>query len=204
MNTLEFLAQVSASIKANGKFVSAKDAKATGQSATGDDAAFAIMDGEASYDQSDLDLATEALAWIREYSGDNKFLGNLKVKVALDDMLFSNASIAAWVIPAYQRDKGSVDLSEYQNAEFYGVEGGEAAFKGTVLKVASFEGRFGPMHVVTLTDHRNHVFVWKTSGDRAEGLNPGTAVRVVGKIKEHAEYRGVKQTRLVRPKITLI
>jgi len=205
MNTLEFLAQVSASIKANGKFVGGKDAKANGGATTGDDAAFAIMDGETNFDASDLALAEEALAWARGYEGDNKFLSALRVKVATDDMLFSNASIAAWVIPAYQdKDNTNADLSSYKDAVFYGSVGGEAAFRGSIVSVITTKGgRFGPQSYVTLADKANHLFLWKTSGDRANGLKAGQAVRVWGTIKEHKDYKGIKQTRLVRPKITL-
>ena len=206
MNTLEFLAQVSASIKANGKFVSGKDAKANGTNSTGDDAAFAIMDGETSFDDTDMAVAEEALAWIRGYEGDNKFLTSLRTKVALDDMLFTNASIAAWVIPAFNdKDNVNADLSAYKDAVFYGTVGGEAAFKGEVVSVITLKGgRFGPQSFVTFADKANHVFLWKTSGDRANGLKAGQAGRVFGTIKEHKDYKGVKQTRLVRPRITKV
>ena len=206
MNTLEFLAQVSASIKANGKFVGGKDARISGGSTTGDDAAFAIMDGESNFDPSDVALAEEALAWVRGYDGDNKFLKSLQVKAALDDMLFSNASLVAWVIPAYQqKDNGGADLSAYTDAVFYGEVGGEAAFKGEVISVVTVNaGRFGPQTYVTLVDNRNHVFLWKTSGDRANGLKRGESVRCIAKIKEHSVYKGVKQTRITHAKISRV
>ena len=206
MNTLEFLAQVSASIKANGKFVGGKDAKANGGSATGDDAAFAIMDGETSFDDTDKVLAGEALAWIRGYEGDNKFLTTLRTKVALDDMLFGNASIAAWVIPAFtEKDNTNADLSAYKDAVFYGQVDGEAAFRGEVVSVITTKGgRFGPQSYVTIADKANHVFLWKTSGDRANGLKAGLAVRVVATIAEHKDYKGIKQTRIVRPRIAKV
>lgn len=205
MNTLEFLAQVSASIKANGKFASGKDVKAgAAASTTGDDAAFAVMDGETSFDQSDVDLATAALEWVRATDGSNDFIKGIALTVAQDDMLFSNASKAAWVIKSYQeKDNQNGDLSAYKDAVFYGTVGGEAAFKGEVVSVVTHKGfGYGPQAYITLIDGRNHLFLWKTSGDRATGLTPGLKVRVIGTIKEHKDYKGLKQTRLVRPKIT--
>lgn len=206
MNTLEFLAQVSASIKANGKFVGGKDAKANGGNTTGDDAAYAIMDGETSFDASDVLVAEEALAWIRGYEGDNKFLTTLRTKVALDDMLFGNATIAAWVIPAFnEKDNTNGDLSAYKDAVFYGSVDGEAAFRGEIVSVVTLKGgRFGPQSYVNIADKANHLFLWKTSGDRANGLKAGQQVRVFGTIAEHKDYKSLKQTRIVRPKITLV
>jgi hypothetical protein len=206
MNTLEFLAQVSASIKANGKFVSGKDAKANGGTTTGDDAAFAVMDGETSFDDSDVALAEEAVTWIRGLESPSDFLKSVGLTVALDDMLFGNASKAAWAIKAYaDKDNQNADLSAYKDAVFYGTVGGEAAFRGEVVSVVTHPGfGYGPQSYVSIADGANHLFLWKTNGDRATGLKAGLKVRVIGQIKEHKDYKGLKQTRLVRPKISLV
>ena len=208
MNTLEFLAQVSASIKANGKFVGGKDVKAgSASSTTGDDAAFAVMDGETSFDESDVELATAALEWVRAHDGSNDFIKGIARTVALDDMLFGNASKASWVIKSYlEKDTPqNGDLSAYTDAVFYGTVGGEAAFKGEIVSVVTTNGfGYGPVAYVNISDGRNHLFLWRTNGARVTDLKPGLSVRVIGTIKEHKDYNGLRQTRLVRPKITAL
>jgi hypothetical protein len=204
MDTLEFLAQVSAQINADGKFISGKDAKAQGSTSTGESAAFAILDGQSDYTEEDSTLATEALTWIREYSGDDKFLTMLRAKVALDDMLFNGAAISAWVIPAFQRKDSSLegDLSAYADAVFYGEVGKEAAFKGEVVAARMVNVRGFQKQVVNLADGKNHLFTYWPSKPN-EKLTVGTKVYCIATVKGHKAFRGVNQTLIKRPKFTL-
>ena len=207
MNTLEFLAQVSAEIRSTGKIVSGKDAAATGTLSTGQSAKEALQDGETSFDETDMETATNALAWIRSYEGENKFTLDVAKTVAMDDMLFRNADLAAWVIKLYnEKDTTNADLSAYKDAVFYGEVGGEAQFKGTVISNFVLKGgRFGDATYVTFADNnRPHVFLWKTSGDRAKDLTVGLKVRVEGTVKEHKAYKSVNQTRIIRPKFRVL
>ena len=206
MDTLEFLAQVSASIKSRGKFVSRKDAAKLGVKSTGEDAAEAIyFDGQSDFSDEDTALASEALDWIRNTDhGDNKFLNSLAQKVALDTIVFNNADMASWVIPAYQQrtNGAATNLSDYSgNTVFYGQPGDEAVFQGDIVHVITTKGgAFGPAQYVGIADNKNHFFLWKTSGGRANGLKPGMTVRVVAKVKDHTSYKGVNQTRITHPK----
>lgn len=206
MDTLDFLAQCQASINARGKFVSRKDAAKLGIKSTGEDAAEALhFDGEADFTSEDKVRAGEALNWARGYSGDNSFLKTIASKVALDSMLFNNADLASWVLPAYERETNGAsnfaDMADYANSVYYGQEGDEAVFAGNVIHVITTKGgRFGPQQYVGITDNKNHFFLWKTSGGRADKLRPGQSVRVVATVKGHSDYKGVKQTLIQRPK----
>ena len=69
--------------------------------------------------------------------------------------------------------------------------------RGLTLKVYKvWEGPGYTMH--TLVDDDNNVFMWTTSS-RTLPLDAQVTMDVT--IKEHTEYKGVKQTVLTRPRI---
>lgn len=205
MDTLDFLAQVSAQINADGKFIAGKDAKATGQTTTGDLAGHAMLDGQTDYTDADLALATEALAWIRGYVGDDKFLTMLRAKVANDDMLFSGAAISAWVIPAFKRANGSgdgLDFSDYANSEYVGEVGKEVSFKGTIVSVQTKGTRWGPKQIIHLADKAGNLFVYLPSKERSD-LPVGDVVYLSATVKSQtARENEPKTTRIKKPRFT--
>ena len=77
-----------------------------------------------------------------------------------------------------------------------------------VLNEGSFETYYGTKRVYTLVDSDNNVYVWFTTsylayrhpecGDYDVFANTGDTVHVKATVKEHTEFRGVKQTVLTR------
>lgn len=202
LNTLEFLAQVSACIKADGKFISAKDARSMGRDATGTSAAFALADGQADFTEEDLAQAEAALLWIRGYEGNDQFLTSLKSKVVTDDILFSTAATTAWIMPKFQ-DQGNpeaakLDLSGYIDTSTHvGVKGQEVFMKLTCLAERNVKVKGYDRTIITMTDGKNIFAHWPSE---AKGLEPGKVYRVNGKVKVHNVYDGVKQTVITRCK----
>lgn len=69
----------------------------------------------------------------------------------------------------------------------------------------------GTRHIYTLRDENGNCFVWKTSNlielwDEAENkyieAEIGSVIQMRATVKEHNEYKGIKQTIINRPKIT--
>jgi len=202
MEIRKFLAQVASTI-AKGSFVSAKEAKAKNVMSTGEDSSWALIDRQPSFKDAHQGLADQALAYIRGYEGDNSFLKGLKTVSTYDEIGLQQADRVAWIIPAYIRTlQEQVPEGFGADSEFVSEIGEEHAFRGTVAMVRSVNTRFGPKQIVTLVDKANNVFTYWPS-NRVLALEVGQAVRVVGKIKAHQTYNGIKQTVLTRAKIAV-
>lgn len=203
MEIRKFLAQVASTVE-SGPFVSAKDAKAKGVMSTGEDASWALIDGQSTYNESHEALADQALAYVRGYDGDNSFLKGLKTVATFDEIGVQQADRVAWCIPAYMRTlQETVPDGFGADSEFVSKVGQEIAFRGTVAQVRSVNTRFGPKQIVTLADKANNVFTYWPS-NRVLALEAGQSVRVVGKIKAHNVYNGIKQNVLTRAKIAVV
>lgn len=62
--------------------------------------------------------------------------------------------------------------------------------------ITSWDGMFGYTYVYKLTDQQGNIYTWKTGSWLEEGF-----VSLVGTIKDHTEYKGVKQTELTRCRV---
>lgn len=197
MEILKFLAQV-ANICETEKFVSTKDAKASGGDTTGDKAAWDIIARHPSFTEENLAFAQTALEWIRSYDGANKYLASLRKSVAFDDVGVKQAPFVAWVIPAYIRNQEeSLPSIMSANSKFQGTVDKEHAFLGTVAALRTYT-RFGKQkQIVTLLDDGGNVFVYFPS-NKILPLVTGDRVKVVAKVKAHNAYNGVDQTVLTR------
>ena len=76
--------------------------------------------------------------------------------------------------------------SEYQGAP------GDWLVKDVVVKQAiALEGRFGSSTMHVMEDKDENVYVWTTA---SKSYKPDTELHLRMKVKEHKEYKGVKQT----------
>lgn len=75
-----------------------------------------------------------------------------------------------------------------------GRVGDRCSFTVTVERVIVVDGYYGTMHVNILRDEQGNVLVYR--GNR---WNQGETLTVKARVKEHGEFRGVKQTILSRP-----
>mgnify|MGYP007032357800 CR=1 FL=1 len=68
---------------------------------------------------------------------------------------------------------------------------------------------YGVIHIYTMKDEHENVFVWKTGTtmglDMDDGdfdpIKKGDTIKIKGTVKEHSEYRGIEQTVLTRVKV---
>lgn len=88
-------------------------------------------------------------------------------------------------------------------SNYVGTVGQRISIPVTVVRVGSFQrpayGRYGAMEtvwVVTMTDATGNQIVTKTPAFKE---TEGESFVLAGTIKEHAEYKGVKQTVVMRP-----
>ena len=91
-----------------------------------------------------------------------------------------------------------------KDSQHFGIIGERQIFNNlTVEFITSFESDWGRVFVITLKDDCGHTFVYK--GGNSYGANKGDKITLTATIKEHGDFRGLKQTRLARPaKVTVI
>ena len=167
--------------------------------------AFAILD--AKYEErEELKQAgcryTSALGW---YSA-NDIEGRETMKILADDAFDKNGcgeyTFEQYMLDAIKAEKitreNAKAYAEKENA-FYGQDGEKVSLTLTYTGSAHFDTCYGTTYVHNFENEKGNAFVWKTGN--GINSNRGDAVTISGTIKEHNEYRGIKQTVLTRCKI---
>lgn len=88
---------------------------------------------------------------------------------------------------------------EYSRARssHVGTVGGKISVEVTVSLLRKFDGYYGPVYFTIMEDENGNVFIYK--GSKHIGREEEQFI-VTAKVKEHTEYKGVKQTIIERPK----
>jgi hypothetical protein len=71
-------------------------------------------------------------------------------------------------------------------------------FKLKISKIANWDSDFGSVSLYVMKDEFDNVFTWKTS---PKGLEKDKEYKLLGTVKDHVVYNGIKQTELTRCKI---
>ena len=94
-------------------------------------------------------------------------------------------------------------------SEYIGTIGERKKLIVTLMNCYPYYTNFGDNYIYTMCDADGNVLVWKTI--KMLSVTPGTDVikkgdllEITGTIKEHSEYKGVKQTHLTRCKFSFI
>jgi len=143
----------------------------------------------------------KALEWLDTQEESNNYIHNLKTACANEYLSGRNLGILASLFPTYNREL------EYENqrrkealagkaSEYVGEIGERVELKVDSVKlITSWETMYGTTFVWKITDKDGNIYTWKTGN----GI-PDDVVSIKGTVKEHKEYRGVKQTELTRCK----
>jgi hypothetical protein len=158
------------------------------------------------------ETVTAALAWITEQNAINDYMHNLKTVCELKYNPWSRIGMLVSLFPTYNREleiqakKAEAEAKAKQEAQVskhIGKPGERITVSVQSVKcLTSWESTYGYYPTTTylykIVDTEGNVFTWKTSNIIDEDDLPKN---MVGTIKEHSEFRGVKQTVLTRCKI---
>jgi len=145
-----------------------------------------------------IKLVENALAWVATQEEDNNYIHNLKTACSLDYINSKHFGILASLFPTYdktlERQKKVEDAQKKDGlSEWYGNVGDRVELKVTDIKcLTGWETQFGYTYLYKITDDNNNIFVWKTQRYIEE------MSKIKGTVKEHKEFRGIKQTELTR------
>lgn len=159
-----------------------------------------------------MEMVKSALNWIKCQEVSNDYMHNLKTVCSLDYNPWNRVGILVSLFPTFNRNlevqakKAEAEAKvkkEAQNSNHIGNVGDRIQIKVQSVKcLTSWENTFGYYPTTTylykIVDQEGNVFTWKTSNFIDEENLPNM---IKGTIKEHGEFRGVKQTELTRCKM---
>lgn len=138
---------------------------------------------------------TSALDWVRNLEPTSPYGHNLKVLAQADYLRDKDAGYVASMVMAYRK---SLEASNNKASEWVGTVKKCEIFKGLKLvHVVVVEGFYGFKWGHKFVDGEGNIFMWRTSSyDLSDLLNETFDVKAT--VKEHTEYKGMKQTVLTR------
>lgn len=133
----------------------------------------------------------------------NDYLWNLHAVARAGVTEARTIGLAASMVAAFTKAEASKrDLAARKPSVHVGVEGERRSFALLLDRHFSFETMYGWQTRFVFRDEDDNVVVWKTRADEIE-LTDGLQYTVLGTIKAHDEYKGVKQTVLSRCSIPM-
>lgn len=168
----------------------------------------AVAKGFDSKRKETAEIVEKVRNWILNSERDDNYFHNLKVACALDYCDGRTTGLLASAFTAYdrelereaeRRERELKAKAEGELSKHVGTVGKRISFKAVEAKaLTSWETMYGVTVIYKFVDENGNVFTWKTSG----WVNTDREIaKVTGTVKEHKEYRGVKQTELTRCKV---
>jgi hypothetical protein len=144
-------------------------------------------------------LVADAIAWVMAQDKDNNYMHNLKTVCSLEYVTGRNFGILASLFPTYNRElEYQAERASEANSQHIGNIGDRITVQvQSVVCLTSWETDWGITRVYKIVDENGNVFTWKTSSFIAED----EVKTIKGTVKEHKEFRGIKQTELTRCKV---
>ena len=115
------------------------------------------------------------------------------------------------------------EIGKFEHSEWVGEEKQRMELELTLIRDYQYDAmaygyynRVETAHIYTMADADGNCFIWKTRNplmvehDGEDGFidetyaEPGDKVALKATVKEHGEYKGVKQTVITRPKVKAI
>jgi hypothetical protein len=163
--------------------------------------------------EADIAHAEELIAWAQTFDRDkcNDYQFNLLAATANEIMPFRRSGIVASLPAAWNKHQEILDERQKQAAQWKAENAEKIAkckhigaigervrgLKLTVKRVIPIEKQFGVTYVTAMEDADGNQFTWFASGVE---LTVGNSWMCDATVKDHSEYKGIKQTVLARCK----
>ena len=138
---------------------------------------------------------------------DHEDNGYSCIKISIEDVA-KKSFIDVWQFNDYiweYIEKLLKENAPKTSSEYIGNVGDKFEGSVTLIKIHTYETNFtyhGEInYIYKFSDENNNTIVWKTG---YKNLKEGKTYRIKGRIKEHSEYNGDKQTVLIRCKVEVI
>lgn len=151
----------------------------------------------------DKSEAAKILNWIQNVDTSNSsYLENVKVACAMGYVDERTDGLVVSATQAYARAMGEEKKRSNSNdgvkeSEYVGKIGEKIKnVLVTIQKIVPCESYYGTSFLMLMNDESGNVFKWYSS--RRQYIEDGDKAILSGRIKDHSEYRGVKQTVVTR------
>lgn len=196
---LPYLTMVSLCISRYG-WTSRKAADLHGIMATADQAQFATDEMSPKPKKAEMDksreLAEKAMRHASRLPKGEVFTENLRAIAENGHYTHTQIGIAAYIVQHYILHLESKN----KVGGYVGEVGKRMTFDLTCQRTNTFQGQFGVTTLYTFQDKDGNTVVWFSTTDAR--IAPQQKVRLIATVKEHSEYRGVKQTVVTRAKVS--
>ena len=151
--------------------------------------------------EENAELVKKACEWVLAHEDNSNYMHNLKVACANDYVSIATTGLLVSVFPTFDRELERQDRIRREaeagaSSEWVGEVGKRVSVKYSEIKLlTSWETMYGMTYVWKIVGDDGNIFTWKTGRGVPE---KGT---ITGTVKEHKEYRGVKQTELTRCRV---
>ena len=147
------------------------------------------------------ELVKKACEWVLGHEDNSNYMHNLKVACANDFISVSATGLLVSVFPTFDRElerqyRIRREAEAGKSSEWVGEVGKRVTVKFSATKLlTSWETMYGVTYVWKIVGDDGNIYTWKT------GNSVPDAGTITGTVKEHKEFRGVKQTELTRCRV---
>lgn len=157
----------------------------------------ALSDSKFEVKNQDFDLADEALEWLECLSEqditNSDYLYSIRAIARTGMVEKRTEGFASSIIQAYQKAQAD---NKKNISNFVGTVNKRENFLLTLKNYFTFNGSYGLTHKFVFDDDIGNVLVWFAS--KPQDLSIGEKYLICGTVKQHSEYKGVKQTLISR------
>lgn len=193
MFTMEYLAKVVAEVEdCGGVFITKRQVEEGVHSTTTSSLALSskIKPTKAHYD-----FALKAVEHTINTADGSEFSKNLCRLVRFETFDFRYSGIVAYAVGGYLRFLASEKAKLQTVSEYVGEIGTRKEFILTKLRCSVIHGDDYTLFMNVFLDEAGRTFIWSTGRDVGKD---GDTMKVRGTIKDHREFKGIKQTMLSR------
>ncbi len=140
--------------------------------------------------------------WIINYTGTLDLILNAKQFIEKGKVHYKYINRAIALLPFYFKEKKN---KQNKISNYYGnIKDKIVNLAVEIIGLYTYPSNYGYVTIIIMDDHNGHIFKWNCTSNSINELENGDIIQISGTIKEHSEYRGIKQTILTRCKVNII
>lgn len=156
------------------------------------------------------ETAINCIKWFTTQDTSNDYFYNCNVIIKEEIVTVNTKGIAASMIHVYLKAQEKAIIKEVKekaekkiiNSQYVGNIGDKIETNVTLTNKHSFDSMYGTKYILNFIDSNGNVFVWFTT--TYQDIEQSEQITIKGTIKDHNEYKDIKQNILTRCKIRKI
>jgi hypothetical protein len=151
----------------------------------------------------DHETVAHTLEWVLSVDADNDYMMNLQAIARVGYFTPKTMGLAASMIAACNAAEARVrEDAARKVSQYVGTPKKRQNFVAKLSYVSGYSTQYGYTTVLGFTTQEGNVLVWKSTSDTGLGkADVSKTYNITGTVKEHEEFRGVKQTVILRCKL---